>query len=218
MAPIILLRISRTLILQSVVRVLSFRKRPSETHSGPGLETPTDAVTFVRLQHQVRSRPDQRASRRGLFFCYKYFSCCLAQRILCEVSFVSFSSLLPPYQLLSLYRNKASSDNASSKGPPTSHTTNTRLAWSCSCSKERRVILPSSRQSTLQRQRALGMSPTLDLQTYMHSSVRNKLLGVLVAMDSHTYKTCRKAPTGLFNLIDPVGLSEAASPSISHPR
>lgn len=72
MAPIILLGISRTLILQSVVRVLSFRKRPPETHSGPGLETPTDAVTVVRLQHQVRSRPDQRARRRGLFFCYKY--------------------------------------------------------------------------------------------------------------------------------------------------
>jgi hypothetical protein len=58
MAPIILLAISRTLILQSVVRVLSFRKRPPETHSGPGLETPTDAVTVVRLQHQVRSRPE----------------------------------------------------------------------------------------------------------------------------------------------------------------
>ena len=142
MAPIILLRISRTLILQSVVRVLSFRKRPSETHSGPGLETPTDAVTFVRLQHQVRSRPDQRASRRGLFFCYKYFSCCLAQRILCEVSFVSFSSLLPPYQLLSLSPNKASADNAGSKGlQPYTTPKHTRTAWSCSCSKGGRISL-----------------------------------------------------------------------------
>jgi hypothetical protein len=124
MAPIFLLVISRTLILQSVVRVVPFRKRPSETHSGPGLETPTDAVTVVRLQHQVRSRPDRHAIRRGLFFCYKYFFYCLTQRILCEVSFVSISGFLPPYQLLSLYRNKASADNAISKGLPTlSHTT-----------------------------------------------------------------------------------------------
>lgn len=45
--------------------MLLFRKRPSETHSGPGLMTPTDAVAVVRLQHQVRSRPAWRASRRG---------------------------------------------------------------------------------------------------------------------------------------------------------
>jgi hypothetical protein len=47
MAPIFLLSTSETLILQSVVRVVPFRKRPSETHSGPGLETPTDAVTVA---------------------------------------------------------------------------------------------------------------------------------------------------------------------------
>jgi len=149
------------------VRALSFRKRPSETHGGPGLETPTDAVTVVHgrpssASSSFSSRPVRKSARP--IFCYKYFSCCLAQRILCEVSFVSFSNLLPPHQLLSLHRNKASPDNANSKGPPDSHTT-TEPHKACL------VLFPQQRtsdhsprqagQSTLQRQRALGMSPTL---------------------------------------------------------
>ena len=47
-----------------VAQAVPFRKRPSETHSGPGLMTPTDAVAVVRLQHQVRSRPDRYAGQR----------------------------------------------------------------------------------------------------------------------------------------------------------
>jgi hypothetical protein len=86
-----------TLVLHSVVRVLLFRKRPSETNSGPGLKTPTDAVTVVRLQLYIRSALVQCSTRSSVgVFCYKYFSTCLTQRILCESPFASFPvSCLP---------------------------------------------------------------------------------------------------------------------------
>ena len=80
-----------TLVLHSVVRVLLFRKRPSETNSGPGLETPTDAVTVVRLQLAIISALVQCSARSSEgVFCFKYFSTCLTQRILCESPFASF--------------------------------------------------------------------------------------------------------------------------------
>jgi hypothetical protein len=79
------------------VRVLLFRKRPSETNSGPGLKTPTDAVTVVRLQLYIRSALVQCSTRFGVgVSCYKYSSTCLTQRILCESPFASFPvSCLP---------------------------------------------------------------------------------------------------------------------------
>lgn len=86
-----------TLVLHSVVRVLLFRKRPSETNSGPGLETPTDALTVVRLQLSIISALVLSGARFSVgVFCYKYFSTCLTQRILCESPFASFPvSCLP---------------------------------------------------------------------------------------------------------------------------
>jgi len=142
MAPIFLLAISRTLILQSVVRVVPFRKRPSETHSGPGLETPTDAVTVVRLQHQVRSRPYRRASRRGLFFCYKYLSVALHKGSCVK----SLSSRFPVSCLLtSFFRCSETKPQQTTRAAkdyqPHTQPHRTRPAWSCFCSKGRRISL-----------------------------------------------------------------------------
>ena len=143
MAPIILLGISRTLILQSVVRVLSFRKRPPETHSGPGLETPTDAVTVVRLQHQVRSRPEPaRKSARSILLLQVPFPVALHKGS-CVKSLSSRSSV--SCLLTSFFRcietkppqtTRAAKDHQLYTQP-----NHTRPAWSCSCSKERRIVI-----------------------------------------------------------------------------
>lgn len=179
MAPIFLLSISETLILQSVVRVLPFRKRPSETHSGPGLETPTDAVTFVRLQHQVRSRPVWRASQRSdpsttstIPFTLHKGSCVKSLSSRSPVS-----CLLPNSFRRS--ETKPSADNACSKGTPALHTTRAHKDCLALCLQQRRAD-HSPRQAD--KVRCIGnvhqvCRQPLDLQMYMHLGVRNKLLG-----------------------------------------
>ena len=116
---------SQSAMLQSVVQVLSFRKRPSETHSGLGLKTPTDAVKVVHLQHPVHSRPVQaRISARPSFATSTFLFCC-AQRILCELSFVLSLSLSLAVSAASFRHSetKPQTSNDSSKETPSLHLT-----------------------------------------------------------------------------------------------
>lgn len=106
--------------------MLLFRKRPSETHSGPGLMTPTDAVAVVRLQHQVRSRPVWRASRRGYSLATSTFHVALHKGS-CVKSLSSYSpslasspaSFAAPRQ--SLLQTTTAPKDLQSNSPPKQH-------------------------------------------------------------------------------------------------
>jgi len=153
-----------TLILHSVVRVLLFRKRPSETNSGPGLETPTDAVTVVRLQlasYPLSSSP-ARASA-WTTFATGTFRLALHKGSCVNPLSPRFPVSCLIAQLLSPLRDKGSppADNDSSKGTLTVRlSTPQGLLGRAIAAKKDNPFSASSRQSTLQRQRAVSMPPT----------------------------------------------------------
>lgn len=95
-------------------KVVGFRKRPSETPSGPGLKT-TYACGEL-------GRPSSAASNlvciipSALQYCYKYLTCSLTQRSLCDFFLTSFLSLLAQ-ELLWPPETKPSPDNDHTKGP-----------------------------------------------------------------------------------------------------
>lgn len=95
-------------------KVIGFRKRPSETPSGPGLKT-TYACGEL-------GRPSSAASNfvciipSALQYCYKYPTRLLTQRRLCDFFLTSFLSL-PAQELLWPPETKPSPNNDYTKGP-----------------------------------------------------------------------------------------------------
>jgi hypothetical protein len=132
--------------------------------------------------------------------------------------FLSLACL--PAQLLSPLRDKGfpPADNDSSKGTQTLRlSTPQGTAWSCDCSKEGQKDNPfsaSSRQSTLQRQRAVSMSPTPGHAGVHATRMRDKPLGAMLAMSPRAYKTRSRAPKDSPNSIgssDPLELHHPAT-------
>jgi hypothetical protein len=90
----------------------------------------------------------------------------------------------------------------------------TRTSWPCVHSKGRRISLRLKEDKV----RCSGnvhqvCRQHLALQMHMHFGVRDKLLGIVLAMASRTYKTCSRSSTNLFSSVESVGLSGATSPS-----
>ena len=163
MGPICPHRPSRlSLILHSVVRVLLFRKRPSETNSGPGLETPTDAVTVVRLQ--LSSYPLSSSTARGparASFATSTFRLALHKGS-CVIP------LSPRFPSLACQPSFFRHSETKARLPQTTTVAKEHRTYACQRHKELlgRAIAAkkdnpfsaSSRQSTPQRQRAVSMS------------------------------------------------------------
>lgn len=202
MRPICPHRPSRLFILHSVVvRVLLFRKRPSETNSGLGIETPTDAVTVVRLQllpYPLSSSPVS----VSIFLLQVLFDLPCTKDLV-RIPSCLVSRLLPHSQHFSPLRDKGSpsADNDSSKGTPTQRlSTPQGLLGRAIAVKQDSPFSASSRQSTLQRQRAVSMSPAPG-HAAVHAPRRaRQTTGRNVSNESTSLQDTRQGSKGLSKL------------------